>query len=119
MSHTKKIEYLRDFAALRDWDQFHTPKNLAAALSVEASELLEIFQWLTTEESFLKSDTINRSRAKEELADVYIYLLRISDRLDIDLEDAFWSKVEKNAEKYPVELSKSNATKYNQRTKDN
>src|SRR5258706_4983710 len=78
---------LRAFAAERDWDQFHSPKNLAIALSVEASELLEHFQWMPENESrILLSPTLNAVR--EEMADVLLYLVRLADKLDIDLLDA-------------------------------
>ena len=99
---------VRAFAAARDWEQFHTPKNLAMALAGEAGELLEIFQWLTAEES----ERVDRHRAGEELADVMIYAIRMADVLDIDLAAAIWAKLEKNAERYPVGKAKGNATKY-------
>ena len=102
------------FAIERDWEQFHTPKNLAMALSVEASELVEIFQWLNAEES----NSPNQRQTEEinsEVADIAMYLLRFCSVLEIDLEKAIESKLERNAEKYPVNLSKGNAQKYNQR----
>ena len=107
---------LREFSQQRDWDQFHSPKNLAAALAVEAAELLELFQWLTEEQSYCISDEEQQRQAvTEELADVLLYLLRLADRLGIDLEAAAAMKIKKNAEKYPVELVKGDATKYNRR----
>jgi len=105
---------LKKFAIERDWEQFHTPKNLAMALSVEASELVEIFQWLNAEES----NSPNQRQIEEinsEVADIAMYLLRFCSVLGIDLENAIESKLERNAEKYPVNLSKGNAQKYNQR----
>lgn len=105
---------LVDFAAQRDWQQFHSPKNLAMALTVEAAELLELFQWLSEEQSCNLDDT-DRRRASEELADIQIYLIRLADRLGIDLEQAVQDKLRINEEKYPVELARGNATKYNRR----
>ncbi|HYE35144.1 nucleotide pyrophosphohydrolase [Methylocaldum sp.] len=107
---------LRAFADERDWDQFHSPKNLAIALAVEAAELLEHFQWLKEDESRRLSEKAGDYRAvREEIADVLIYLLRLADQLNIDLEEAIHEKMRKNAEKYPVELAKGNAVKYNRR----
>jgi dCTP diphosphatase len=102
---------LRQFAAERDWNQFHTPKNLAIALSVESGELLEHFQWLTAERSeHLLDDQIAKIRL--ELADVLLYLISLSDRLGVDLAAAAFEKLELNAKKYPVDLAKGNAKKY-------
>ena len=109
-------ERLASFASDRDWEQFHSPKNLSSALVVEAAELLEQFQWLTIEQS--SSDELprkTRDAVQQEVADVAIYLLRICDVLDIDLEEAMARKLEINAEKYPVELARGNATKYTDR----
>jgi len=107
---------LREFADERDWDQFHSPKNLAIALSVEAAELLEHFQWLKDDESRRLSEKPDDYRAvREEIADVLIYLLRLADQMGVDLEAAVHEKMRKNAEKYPVELAKGNAVKYNRR----
>ena len=90
---------LREFAAARDWEQYHNPKNLAMALAVEAGELQEIFQWLTPEESLsVKGDSVH---AAEEIADVFLYLVRIADVLDVDIETAVLGKLAKNAAKYP------------------
>lgn len=102
---------LRRFAADRDWDQFHTPKNLAMALSVEASELLEHFQWLTAEQS-VSLDTDTLQGVREELADVLLYLVRLADRLDVDLLAAAREKMVRNAEKYPVEKARGSSRKY-------
>lgn len=108
---TKIRDTLREFAAARDWDQFHSPKNLAMALSVEASELLEHFQWLTEEESRAVSGD-KLTAVKHELADVLIYLVRLADKLDVDLMKAVDEKLVLNANKYPVEKSKGKVTKY-------
>ena len=100
-----------EFATKRDWGQFHSPKNLAMALSVEAGELLEQFQWLTISQSdTLTNDKLKK--VKDELADVFIYLVRLSSRLGIDLVVAANEKITKNEIKYPVEKAKGNATKY-------
>lgn len=107
---------LKKFAIERDWEQFHTPKNLAMALSVEASELVEIFQWLNAEESN-SPDQRQIEEINSEVADIAMYLLRFCSVLGIDLEKAIESKLESNEEKYPVNLSKGNAQKYNQRVK--
>jgi NTP pyrophosphatase (non-canonical NTP hydrolase) len=104
---------LRAFAKERDWDQFHSPKNLAMALAGESGELLEHFQWLTEEQSrLLASDPAKLAKVSEEVADIAIYLVRLCDKLDINLEAAVAKKIETNALKYPVKLSKGKATKY-------
>jgi len=114
---TRRIQgLLAEFAAERDWEQFHSPKNLAMALSVEAGELVEIFQWMTQEQSrSVRDDPTVKARAAAELADVQIYLLRLADQLEVDLETSVLNKIRENAEKYPVRLSKGNATKYDRR----
>ncbi len=104
---------LRRFAAERDWQQFHTPKNLAMALSVEAAELLEHFQWLTPEQSS-RLDAKARRAVGEELADVLLYLTRLADVLEIDPLTAARRKLRLNARKYPVAKSKGNARKYSE-----
>lgn len=94
---------LREFAAARDWEKFHTPKNLSSALSVEASELLEIFQWLTPEESSaVMADDKNRAAVLDEMADVLIYLVRMADVLDVDLVVAANAKVSRNETRFPL-----------------
>jgi NTP pyrophosphatase (non-canonical NTP hydrolase) len=99
----------------RDWDQFHSIKNLAMALSVESSELLEIFQWLTEAQSDTASENPDlKSKIEDEVADVFVYLLRIVKKTNIDLEQAVLKKLKKNEEKYPVDKSKGNSKKYNQ-----
>jgi NTP pyrophosphatase (non-canonical NTP hydrolase) len=107
-------QQLSKFASDRDWEQFHTPKNLTMALSVEASELVEIFQWLTPDQSSNLSDK-QMVAIEEEVADVAIYLLRLCDVLGINLSDTVENKIKVNGEKYPVAFSKGNAKKYNQR----
>lgn len=102
---------MRDFAAAREWERFHTPKNLAAALSVEAAELLEHFQWLTEQES-QQLDEARRTAVAHELADVLLYLVRLADRLDVDLLEAARRKLALNAAKYPVEKSRGSSRKY-------
>ena len=104
-------ERLAAFAAERDWDQFHSPKNLAMALSVEAGELVEEFQWLTEEQS-QTLDAKRRERVRLELADVFIYLLRISDRLGIDLIAAADAKIELNEQRYPAERVRGDSRKH-------
>lgn len=110
---TKIYELQRQFSKDREWDKFHTPKNLVSALSVEASELLEVFQWLTEAESndVMKDATLAKN-VRDEIADVLYYLLRLSDRLGVDVEKAFFEKMEQNKAKYPVEKSKGSAAKY-------
>jgi NTP pyrophosphatase (non-canonical NTP hydrolase) len=99
------------FAAARDWEPFHSPKNLAMALSVEASELVEEFQWLTEEQS-RALDPERRERVRLELADVFIYLLRIADKLGVDLVAAANDKIVLNEKKYPAERVRGDARKY-------
>jgi NTP pyrophosphatase (non-canonical NTP hydrolase) len=102
---------IRAFAQARDWEQFHTPKNLVMALSVETAELLEHFQWLTPEQS-AALDAQAKAEVAQEIGDVLIYLTRLADVLDIDPLQAAFDKIELNAVKYPVEKSKGNNTKY-------
>lgn len=104
---------LRGFVAERDWEQFHSPKNLAMALSVEASELVELFQWISEEQS-ASPDAELRRRAAEELADVLWFLVRIADRLDVDLLAAAESKFAQNAKKYPAERVRGQSRKYDE-----
>jgi dCTP diphosphatase len=104
-------EQLRRFSEERDWDRFHVPKNLAIALSVEASELLEHFQWLSEDESKrLSADQLEKVR--EELADVLLYLIRLADKLDVDLVTAANRKIEVNAQKYPANKARGSSKKY-------
>jgi len=105
---------LRKFAAERDWDQFHTPRNLLLALVGEVGELSEIFQWkgeVKDTSSFSEQEKVNLG---EELSDVMLYLIRLSDKCDIDLSRAILDKLKKNAEKYPIDLAKSTSKKYNE-----
>ena len=107
---------LQEFSENRNWDQFHSPKNLAMALSVEVAELVEIFQWLDNEQSLVHNlDSSSLKLLKEELGDIMIYTIRLADKLNINLEEAIHNKIEINDEKYPIELSKDNATKYSRR----
>jgi len=102
---------LEKFAEARDWDQFHTPKNLAMALSSEVGELLEIFQWLTPEQaSNLPEEQLAKS--KEEIADIFIYTVMLCNKLGIDLLDVAYEKVKINGEKYPAETVKGSSKKY-------
>lgn len=114
MDVAKIQDQLRRFAAERDWDQFHSPKNLVMALAGETGELLDLFQWLTEEQS-KQPDSKTMGLAKQEMADVLLYLLRLADKLDIDLEQAALEKIQLNSEKYPVEQARGNADKYNRR----
>jgi NTP pyrophosphatase (non-canonical NTP hydrolase) len=104
-------ETLRVFATARDWDQFHSPKNLALAVSVEAGELLEHFQW-TTEAQSASLPPDMAAKVEEEMADVLLYLVRLADKLEIDLLKAARRKMALNAEKYPVSKSKGSSKKY-------
>jgi len=104
---------LRAFAAERDWDQFHSPRNLATALAVEAAELLEPFQWMGESEG-RELPTATRAAVEEEMADVLLYLVRLADRLDVDLAQAARTKMARNAEKYPVERSRGSSRKYDE-----
>lgn len=111
MSLTELRDELRTFAAERDWDQFHTPKNLALALSVEAAELLEPFQWLNTGE-LPELDERKQEAIRHELADVLIYLVRLADKLDVDLMAAASGKLTHNRAKYPAEKVRGDSRKY-------
>lgn len=109
------FKQLRDamqrFSKEREWEQFHSPKNLAMALTVEASELQECFQWLSEEQSAML-DEKQMSAVRDEIADVQLYLVHIAAKLNVDIEAACWAKMEKNTEKYPAELVKGSAGKY-------
>lgn len=110
-SLTALRDALRRFAKQRDWDQFHAPKNLAMALSVEAAELLEHFQWLTESQS-RSLGARQLARVREELADVLLYLVRLSDQLGVDLIQAASDKMKRNARKYPVRKARGTSRKY-------
>ena len=102
---------LRAFAAERDWDQFHSPKNLAVALSVEAAELLQNFQWVSDEQSkALPRDVV--ARVRDEMADVLLYLVRLADKLNVDLTEAAQRRMEVNALRSPVDKARGRSTKY-------
>ena len=102
---------LREFAAERDWEQFHSPKNLSMALSVEVAEIVELFQWLTEKESYQLSSN-KLKKIKEEIGDVIIYLVMLSEKLGIDPIQAAKDKVEKNRRNYPANIARGTAKKY-------
>lgn len=104
---------LRKFAQVRDWEQFHSPKNLSMALSVEASELVEHFQWMTEQQS-TELDPKRHAAVAFELADIFIFLLRLSDQLNVDLLEITKRKMELNEKRYPVDLVKGSSKKYNE-----
>lgn len=104
---------LAEFSQQRCWDQFHTPKNLAMALSGEVGELVEIFQWLTPEQS-QQLPLDKKQHAAEEIADVMMYLLRLADKCDIDVIQACHNKLQQNALKYPINKCYGSAKKYNE-----
>lgn len=110
---TLKLQ-LRQFAEERDWGQFHSPKNLAMALSVEAAELLEHFQWLTESQS-AALDAGAREKVEQEMADVLLYLVQLADKLDISLVEAAQRKLDLNARKYPVASAFGSARKMDER----
>lgn len=104
-SINKIIESLRKFNDARDWSKFHDIKNVALALSIEASELNEVFLWKNPEDA-------NKDKIKEELADVFLYAFLMADKCGLDVESICMDKMKKNAEKYPVEKAKGNSLKY-------
>jgi NTP pyrophosphatase (non-canonical NTP hydrolase) len=101
------ITALKNFRDERDWEQFHNPKDLAIALSIESNELLEQFLWKDSTEA-------NRDKLKEELADVFSYAFLLSDKLDLDVKEIVLNKIKLNGEKYPVEKAKGTAKKYDE-----
>jgi NTP pyrophosphatase (non-canonical NTP hydrolase) len=109
----KLAEQLRRFAAERDWEQFHSPKNLAMALSVEVAEIAEHFQWLTEPQSH-ELEAGKKAEVEQELADALIYLVRLADQLDIDLLDAARRKLTVNEAKYPADKVRGSARKYSE-----
>tara|TARA_B100000029_G_scaffold229868_1_gene227354 strand:- start:119 stop:454 length:336 start_codon:yes stop_codon:yes gene_type:complete len=111
MDYKKLKKEIKDFVDERDWEQFHNPKNLSMALSVEVSELLEIFQWQKAEE-YKNASEEQKEMIKDEIADIFYYLIRISDKLDINIEEALIKKMQKNRKKYPKDLVKGKAVKY-------
>lgn len=113
MSEVKNIiEKIKKFRDDRDWMQFHDPKNMAVSIILEASELLEHFQWKTIKEVEEYANQ-NQDEIKDEIADIALYLFELADNLDIDLIDAMGKKLAKNEKKYPVEKAKGRHTKYN------
>ena len=105
-------EKLRDFSKDRDWEQYHSPKNLAMALSVEVAELVEIFQWSNEGGLDVIKDQKQKEKIKKELADIFNYLVKLIDILDVDIEEEALKKIKENAEKYPIETSKGKSVKY-------
>lgn len=106
---------INNFSKERDWDQFHSVKNLAMALSVECAELVEIFQWMSEEDSNnISSNKKKLPELEDELADVMVYLLRIASKAGINVEEAIYQKLKKNELKYPVHLSRGNSKKYDE-----
>lgn len=104
---------LAEFASERDWDQFHSPKNLVMALTGEVGELTEIFQWLTEDASRAVATNPDTAMAvRDELADVTLYLVRLADVLGVDLNEAVTRKLKQNADKYPVDKAQGNHRKY-------
>ncbi|WP_144875961.1 nucleotide pyrophosphohydrolase [Microbacterium sp. 1.5R] len=103
MPTERTLHALADFVAERDWNQFHSPENLAKSISIEAGELLECFQWTSNPD---------QRRVEEELADVVTYCIHLANKLGVDLDEIVQSKLEKSAAKYPVELAKGRMTKY-------
>lgn len=110
---TQLRDALRVFAAERDWDQYHSPKNLASALAVEAAELLERFQWLTEDQS-RNLPPAELQKVREEMADVLNYLVRLADKLDVNLLEAAREKMQLNAQKYPADKARGSAKKYSE-----
>ena len=110
MSNPKAIKIIKEFIKQRDWEQFHDPKNLAISLNLESSEVLELFQWT-------KDNEINKNKVtnlKDELADVYYWLLLLADHYDIDIDEALEEKIKKNEKKYPIDKSKGSSEKYSE-----
>jgi NTP pyrophosphatase (non-canonical NTP hydrolase) len=109
---TDQLEQLRErlarFASDRDWDQFHSPKNLSMALIAETAELIEHFQWLSEEDS-KNLDAKTKEDVAMELADIFIFLIRVADKLDVDLADTAWKKIQINEDRYPVDKVKGSA----------
>lgn len=105
MTNGEIMRELRDFVAERDWAKFHTPENLAKSISIEAAELLELFQWKATE---------NIDALKDELADVLTYCYFLADKYDLDPKDLILAKLEKTRAKYPIEKSRGKSDKYDQ-----
>lgn len=111
MNHIELLKRIRTFRDERDWAQFHNPKDMAAALAIEASELQEIFLWKTGADIDATANK-KRTEIEDEMADIAVYLLEFADNLGIDLEAVILAKLEKNAAKYPVERSRGSNAKY-------
>ncbi len=109
---------IKTFATERDWDKFHSPKNLSMALSIEAAELMEHFQWLTEAESHNLDDK-KFKEVRDEIADVQVYLLRLAQKLDIDILQAVEQKMEKNRQKYPIDKAYGSSRKYTEYVNNN
>ena len=106
-------DFSQKFVKDRDWDQYQTPKNVAMGVAIEASELMEIFQWLTDQQSYdIKNDPEKKEQIADEMGDILHYIIRLSTLLDIDLKEAFWQKIRKTEAKYPVDLVKGKKEKY-------
>ena len=101
------IEKIRQFNLERDWSQFHNPKDLALAISIEAAELNELFLWKKAEDADVE-------KIKDELADIFTYALLMADKYGLDVNQIVSSKIDKNASKYPIDKAKGNAKKYNE-----
>ena len=113
MDSEKIKSRLRKFAKDRDWNQFHTLKNIACSINIEASELLEIFQWREIKSIDLKDPNL-KEKIDDEVADIMLYLIRFSDIADINLEEVCLNKIKKNKKKYPISLSRGSSKKYNE-----
>ncbi|WP_075187127.1 nucleotide pyrophosphohydrolase [Teredinibacter haidensis] len=105
--------YLQGFARDRDWEKFHSPKNLSMAISVEVAELVEHFQWLTEAES-QSLNTEKKQAVADEIADIQLYLVRLADQLNIDIFDSIALKTQKNEQKYPANKVRGSSKKYNE-----
>lgn len=114
----KMKEKIRTFVSEREWGQYHTAKNISMALTIETNELMEIFLWLNDQEiSHIAHHPTKIAQIEDEVADIFYWILRLCDHLNIDLQKVFWNKMKKNEEKYPIHLSKGNAKKYSELTK--
>ena len=111
------IQLLRDFARAREWEQFHSPKNLSMAISVESAELLEHFQWLTESQSQQLAED-KKQQVAHEMADIFLYLLRLADQLEIDLLASAREKMSLNEQKYPADQARGRADKYTSYTRE-
>ena len=108
-------KFITEFVHERNWEQFQNPKNIAMALTVEAAELLEIFQWLTAEEATnIKNDAIIKEKISHELADIMIYLIRLATQTEINLQNAIVEKMQINVQKYPADLVNGSSKKYSE-----